>query len=114
MAAGVYDQLVEVGTEFGMGNAGMYAVESLRMEKGYRHWGHELDTDTTPLEARLTFAVKMKKACTHNYNTSTCMLTLKYSTLMSKARCRYTSKNTVKKLTCTVYLYRALDLASCL
>ena len=60
-AVGVYDQLMEAGREFGVKNAGMYAVDSLRIEKGYRHWGHELDTETTPLEARLSFAVKMDK-----------------------------------------------------
>ncbi len=62
-AVGVYDQLMDTGRQLGVRNAGMYALNSLRMEKGYRHWGHELDTETTPLEARLTFAVDMKKVC---------------------------------------------------
>ncbi len=60
-AVGVYDHLMSVGRELGVRNGGMYALDSLRMEKGYRHWGHELDTDTTPLEARLSFAVNMNK-----------------------------------------------------
>ena len=42
-------------------NAGYYAVDSLRVEKGYRHWGGELDTNTTPWEAGLGFTVDMKK-----------------------------------------------------
>ena len=42
-------------------NAGYYALDSLRVEKAYRHWGGELDTDTTPWEAGLGFTVDMKK-----------------------------------------------------
>lgn len=60
-ALGVYDQLVSVGAEYGVRNAGMFALNSLRMEKGFRHWGHDLDTETSPLEARLGFTVDMKK-----------------------------------------------------
>ena len=41
--------------------AGAYAVDTLRLEKGFRHWGHELDTETTPWEAGLGFAVDMNK-----------------------------------------------------
>lgn len=57
----MYDQLVSVGAECGVRNAGMFALNSLRMEKGFRHWGHDLDTETSPLEARLGFTVDMKK-----------------------------------------------------
>ena len=42
-------------------NAGYYALDSLRIEKAYRHWGGELDSHTTPWEAGLGFAVDMKK-----------------------------------------------------
>ena len=57
----VYDHLVSVGADFDLRLAGAYAMDSLRMEKAFRHWGHELDTETTPWEARLGFAVDMKK-----------------------------------------------------
>ena len=57
----VFDQLVAAGEDYGMKLAGTYAVDTLRLEKGYRHWGHELDTETTPLEAGLGFAVDMNK-----------------------------------------------------
>lgn len=60
-ALGVYEQLMEEGAELGLRNGGMYAVDSLRMEKGFRHWGHELDTHTTPWEAQLGFIVDMEK-----------------------------------------------------
>ncbi len=52
---------MKVGQGFNLKLAGAYAMDSLRMEKGYRHWSHELDTETTPLEARLMHAVDMKK-----------------------------------------------------
>jgi len=57
----VLDTLLTAGRDYGMGMGGAYAVDSLRLEKGYRHWGHELDTETNPWEARLGFAVDMKK-----------------------------------------------------
>ncbi|WP_433334016.1 GcvT family protein [Spirillospora sp. CA-294931] len=38
--------------------AGYYAIESMRIEKGYRAWGRELTPDHTPVEAGLTFACK--------------------------------------------------------
>jgi glycine cleavage system aminomethyltransferase T len=40
---------------------GYRAIESLRLEKGYRAWGSDLTAETTPLEAGLGFAVKMDK-----------------------------------------------------
>ena len=42
-------------------DAGYYAIESLRLEKGYRAWGRELTPDVTPYEAGLGFAVKLDK-----------------------------------------------------
>jgi len=60
-AAGVYDCLAEAGRDLGLRNAGFYALDSLRIEKGYRAWGRELTPDDTPLEAGLAWAVKMDK-----------------------------------------------------
>jgi len=42
-------------------NGGYYAIDSLRIEKAYRHWGGELDADTNPWEAGLGVSVDMKK-----------------------------------------------------
>ena len=61
----VFDQLMAAGQDYGMKLAGAYSVDTLRLEKGYRHWGHELDTETTPLEAGLDFAVDMNKVKSH-------------------------------------------------
>jgi 4-methylaminobutanoate oxidase (formaldehyde-forming) len=60
-AGGVYDALMEAGRDLGVRNAGYYAVESLRLEKGYRAWGRELTPDYNPFEAGLSFAVKLNK-----------------------------------------------------
>lgn len=57
----VYDDLHKVGVEFGLRDAGYYAVESLRLEKAYRAWGRELTPDINPYEAGLGFAVQFKK-----------------------------------------------------
>jgi 4-methylaminobutanoate oxidase (formaldehyde-forming) len=61
-AVGVYEQLLEAGRDLGLMNAGYYAIDSLRLEKGYRAWGRELTPDITPYEAGLAFAVKFDKA----------------------------------------------------
>lgn len=59
--AGVYDEIVAAGAAFGLKHAGYHALNSLRMEKGYRHWGHDITDEDTPLEAGLGFAVKLNK-----------------------------------------------------
>jgi glycine cleavage system aminomethyltransferase T len=57
----VYDTLLEAGADLGVANAGHYAINSLRLEKGYRAWGAELSPDDTPLEAGLGFALDWNK-----------------------------------------------------
>ena len=58
---GVYDAIVAAGPDYGLVHAGYHALNSLRMEKAYRHWGHDITDEDTPLEAGLGFAVKLKK-----------------------------------------------------
>jgi glycine cleavage system aminomethyltransferase T len=57
----VYDTLCDAGSDLGLRDAGYYAMESLRIEKGFRAWGHDLAPDVTPLEAGLGFAVAFDK-----------------------------------------------------
>ena len=59
--AGVYDAIAAAGPAFGLKHAGYHALNSLRMEKAYRHWGHDVTDEDTPLEAGLGFAVKLDK-----------------------------------------------------
>jgi 4-methylaminobutanoate oxidase (formaldehyde-forming) len=49
------------GADLGVANAGHYAINSLRLEKGYRAFGAELSPDETPFEAGLAFAVDFNK-----------------------------------------------------
>jgi 4-methylaminobutanoate oxidase (formaldehyde-forming) len=56
----VYSALIEAGTPFGLRNAGYRAIETLRLEKGYRAWSSDIGPDHTPDEAGLGWAVKMK------------------------------------------------------
>jgi 4-methylaminobutanoate oxidase (formaldehyde-forming) len=60
-AVSVYETLHAAGQPFGLVNAGYYAIESLRIEKGYRAWGRELSPDCNPFEAGLAFACKLDK-----------------------------------------------------
>jgi 4-methylaminobutanoate oxidase (formaldehyde-forming) len=60
-AQGVYDVVVEAGADLGLRHAGYHAMDSLRMEKAYRSWGHDLGGEDTPLEAGLGFAVAWSK-----------------------------------------------------
>ena len=57
LAVHIYDTLVEAGEPLGLRHAGYHALNSLRMEKAYRSWGHDISGGDTPLEAGLGFAV---------------------------------------------------------
>ena len=60
-AQGIFDELIAAGEEFDLKMCGLHAVDSLRLEKGYRHWSSDITPDTTPYEAGLGFAVKLGK-----------------------------------------------------
>jgi 4-methylaminobutanoate oxidase (formaldehyde-forming) len=58
---GVYDEIVAAGPQHGLVHAGYHALNSLRIEKAYRHFGHDITDEDTPWEAGLGFAVKLDK-----------------------------------------------------
>jgi 4-methylaminobutanoate oxidase (formaldehyde-forming) len=58
----VYDCIVEKGSAFGLKHAGLRALGSLRMEKGYRDYGHDIDNTDTILECGLGFTCDFEKA----------------------------------------------------
>ena len=60
-AQDIYDKIIDAGSEHGLKMAGMHALNSLRLEKPYRHWGHDITDEDTPLDAGLAFAVKFDK-----------------------------------------------------
>jgi 4-methylaminobutanoate oxidase (formaldehyde-forming) len=57
----LWDTLWEAGKPFGLVAAGYKAIESLRLEKGYRYWSADITPDYTPYEAGLGFAVALNK-----------------------------------------------------
>jgi 4-methylaminobutanoate oxidase (formaldehyde-forming) len=59
-AVGVYEDLLRSGEDLGVVNGGYYAIESLRLEKGYRAFGRELTPDYNPVEAGLLFTCKLR------------------------------------------------------
>jgi dimethylglycine dehydrogenase len=58
---GLYDTLATAGADFGLVNFGLRAMDSLRLEKGYRAWGADINTEVTPLEAGLDRFVAFDK-----------------------------------------------------
>jgi 4-methylaminobutanoate oxidase (formaldehyde-forming) len=57
----LWDTLVATGAPVGLRPGGYRAIESMRLEKGYRVWGSDITPETTPDEAGLTFAVRAHK-----------------------------------------------------
>ncbi len=60
-AAGVYDDLMSAGADLGIRPVGLSAMSSLRLEKGYRDMGIDIDNTDNPIEAGLGFAVAWDK-----------------------------------------------------
>ncbi len=57
----LYDQIVSAGRELGLRHAGYHALDGLRAEKGFRHWGADMGPADTPYEAGLGFTVALDK-----------------------------------------------------
>jgi 4-methylaminobutanoate oxidase (formaldehyde-forming) len=57
----IFDMLVEAGADVGLKHAGFQALDTLRLEKAYRDYGHDIDNTDTPLEVGLAFAVDFNK-----------------------------------------------------
>jgi 4-methylaminobutanoate oxidase (formaldehyde-forming) len=60
-AGGVFDAIAEAGDPMGLKMAGMHVLNSCRIEKAFRHWGHDITDEDTPLEAGLGFACAFEK-----------------------------------------------------
>lgn len=57
----LWKKIIDAGRDLGLIPCGYRAIESLRLEKGYRAWAGEINTETNPYEAGLGFAVSLKK-----------------------------------------------------
>ena len=60
-ALSLFDAVMSAGDDHGLRLAGYHAMNSLRLEAGYRHWGHDITDEDTPLEAGLGFALAWDK-----------------------------------------------------
>jgi 4-methylaminobutanoate oxidase (formaldehyde-forming) len=60
-APAVYDFILANGAAYGLKHAGYHAMNSLRIEKAYRHWSHDITPEDSPLEAGLGFCVAWNK-----------------------------------------------------
>ncbi|MFT3986698.1 GcvT family protein [Aestuariivirga sp.] len=60
--AHVFERLWEAGKDFGLTPAGMHTMNNCRVEKAYRHWGHDISDEDTPMEAGLGFVMSWDKA----------------------------------------------------
>ncbi len=61
LVATAHEALQEAGAAHGLTPAGLFCIESCRLEKGYRHWGHDMGPEDTPLEAGLGFGLAWDK-----------------------------------------------------
>jgi len=57
----IYNLIIEKGKKFNLSNCGMFAMDTMRMEKGYLHWGHDISPEENQYEAGLKFAISFKK-----------------------------------------------------
>jgi glycine cleavage system aminomethyltransferase T/glycine/D-amino acid oxidase-like deaminating enzyme len=60
-AVHVFEHIAGAGAEFGLKLAGMHTMNNARVEKAYRHWGHDISDEDTPVEAGLSFVVAWDK-----------------------------------------------------
>ena len=57
----IYNLIVDKGKEYNLSHCGMFAMDTMRMEKGYVHWGHDMSPEENQYEAGLKFAISFKK-----------------------------------------------------
>ena len=69
-AVDLFDVLVEAGEPHGLAMAGYHAMNTLRLESGYRHWGHDITDEDTPIEAGLGFTIGWDKPNPYNGRTA--------------------------------------------
>ena len=57
----IYNLLVKNGKEFNLAHCGMLAMDTMRMETGYLHWGHDISPEENQFQSKLNFAISFKK-----------------------------------------------------
>jgi 4-methylaminobutanoate oxidase (formaldehyde-forming) len=57
----IYELIIDKGKNFNLSNCGMHAMDILRMESGYLHWGHDISPEENQFQSGLNFAISFKK-----------------------------------------------------
>ena len=57
----IYNLIVAKGNFFGLAHCGMHALDTMRMESGFLHWGHDISPEENQYEAGLNFSISYKK-----------------------------------------------------
>ena len=57
----IYEKIIEQGKNFNISNCGMHALDTMRMESGFLHWGHDISPEENQYEAGLAFTISYKK-----------------------------------------------------
>ena len=57
----IYELLIEKGKDFNLSNCGMHAMDIMRMESGFLHWGHDISPEENQYQAGLAFTISNKK-----------------------------------------------------
>ncbi len=57
----IYELLIEKGKDFNLSNCGMHAMDIMRMESGFLHWGHDISPEENQYQANLSFTISNKK-----------------------------------------------------
>ena len=57
----IYNLIIDKGKDLNLSHCGMFAMDTMRMEKGYLHWGHDISPEENQYEAGLKFAISFKK-----------------------------------------------------
>ncbi len=60
-ATEIYKLIVETGKEFNLCQCGVHAMDTMRMESGYLHWGHDISPEENQYQAGLQFTISFKK-----------------------------------------------------
>ncbi len=57
----IYNLIIDSGKEFSISNCGMLSMDTMRMESGYLHWGHDISPEENQYQSGLQFAISYKK-----------------------------------------------------
>ncbi|MDC1280211.1 FAD-dependent oxidoreductase [Pelagibacteraceae bacterium] len=57
----IYELIINKGKDFNLSNCGMHAMDIMRMESGFLHWGHDISPEENQYQAGLSFTISYKK-----------------------------------------------------